>query len=240
MKITILGCEGPFPSAMGATSGYLMQTQNGDICFDMGSGAFAALRTKEKPERVNCVLLSHLHYDHTSDMGVYNYYLENLSRRGLFEGKLRCFLPPVSDGEAASFAERYPYFEFVRLKEKKKYEICNLDFTFYAMRHPVVTFGFTAKEGNKTFAYTADTNVCENLYAMAEEADLMIADGLFLEKNYGENAPHLSVKIIAALAEKYGFRAVVSHLSPNTPRGEYLAEAGGLAEVAERFREYEL
>ena len=84
MKFKVLGKYGPFPPAGGATSGYLLLGKNAKIAFEMGSGVFARLASACAPENLGALVISHLHYDHISDLGVLNYYVESLSRKGLF------------------------------------------------------------------------------------------------------------------------------------------------------------
>lgn len=238
MKLTVLGNEGPFPSAGGATSGYLLQTKENLICLDMGSGAFSRLRAFIDPLAVSAVILSHLHFDHCSDLGVFNYYLENCARRGIFQGKKPCYLPNVSDRELSALQGHFPYFEFVRVTEGER-EIFSLPFAFYRMSHPVLTYGLRVKEGEGTFVYTGDTGECENLHALVAGATFVLGDGLFLREQEGENKPHLSAFRLCELAKTYGFTALVSHLSPLTARAAYQREMLGENFLAEPMKTYE-
>ena len=42
MKLTVLGCNGPYPAAGGACSGYLLETGDTRVLLDCGAGALAA------------------------------------------------------------------------------------------------------------------------------------------------------------------------------------------------------
>ena len=78
MKLTILGCNGPYPAAGGACSGYLLESDSGDTCIliDCGTGALANLMASGALDRLDAVVLSHLHYDHMSDMLPMQYALQ--------------------------------------------------------------------------------------------------------------------------------------------------------------------
>ena len=43
MKLHLLGVNGPFPESCGATSGYLLESGNDLIQFDLGSGVLSPL-----------------------------------------------------------------------------------------------------------------------------------------------------------------------------------------------------
>lgn len=240
MEITVLGCNGPFPAEGGATSGYLMRAGKTSIAFDMGSGVFAALRKFIRPEEAECVMLSHLHHDHISDMGVYNYYLEALSKGAGKVFKIKCLVPQISDDELSALVSAYPYFDFVRVCTGKEYSVGPLKIEFYQMKHPVLTYGFVAREGERVFAYTADTNACLSFYEMLDRADLILADGMLLRENYSDGAAHLSADIISREALKRGKRAIVTHLSPFNGVSLYKEQVGGGTEIAARFAVYTL
>lgn len=70
MKVKILGYWGGYPSAGGATAGYLVTTDEGHILLDCGSGVMSKLPAEVKVEDLSGVILSHLHHDHMADLGV--------------------------------------------------------------------------------------------------------------------------------------------------------------------------
>ena len=52
MLLRIIGECGPYPKPLGATSCYLLETENNKIVLDMGSGAFSKLSDIVKPEEI--------------------------------------------------------------------------------------------------------------------------------------------------------------------------------------------
>ena len=78
MRLTILGNNGPYPAAGGACSSYLLESDSGStaILVDCGAGALARLEERLPIERLDAVVLSHLHYDHMSDMLPLHYALQ--------------------------------------------------------------------------------------------------------------------------------------------------------------------
>ena len=84
MKLTVLGKYGPYAPIGGCTSGYYIEGNGFSVAFEMGAGVFSRLQSVCRPEKLSALIISHLHFDHISDLGVMNYYLEALARRGEF------------------------------------------------------------------------------------------------------------------------------------------------------------
>ena len=76
MRLTALGVYGPFPRAGSACSGYVVETGETRILLDCGSGVFSRLSGVCQLDSIDAVVLSHLHFDHCSDMGVLRYAAE--------------------------------------------------------------------------------------------------------------------------------------------------------------------
>ena len=78
MRLTILGNNGPFPAPGGACSGYLVESDSGEtrILLDCGTGVLAHLTQLTPDIHLDAVVLSHLHYDHMSDMLPMHYYFQ--------------------------------------------------------------------------------------------------------------------------------------------------------------------
>lgn len=54
MELTVLGMNGPFPAANGATSGYLMRGEKTRMAMDMGSGTLGRLTALMPPGEAGC------------------------------------------------------------------------------------------------------------------------------------------------------------------------------------------
>lgn len=240
MELIVLGCNGPYPAEDGATAGYLVKTGEGVVALDMGSGVFSRLQKLCKPEELSAVVLSHLHLDHISDMGVFNYYLELLSKYGNFQGRIPCYVPPAEEG-IAYLERQYPYFRFIGVKEGANYNFAGMGAEFYKLRHGVPDYGvrFSEEYTSKKLVYSGDTNVCANLEKMLSSCDLWLGGAPFIGKEYSQEGGHLGVEVMEGLAEKYGVKAVLSHLCPMHTRKEYEnACKTSRVQVAEPFKIY--
>ena len=93
MLLRIIGECGPYPKPLGATSCYLLETENNKIVLDMGSGAFSKLSDIVKPEEISAIVISHFHADHSADLAIFAYYLQQLEKRGRFSGSIPLYCP---------------------------------------------------------------------------------------------------------------------------------------------------
>lgn len=229
MKITVLGCNGLYPSNKINTSGYLLTASEVNIVLDMGSGVFSALKEFVLPEKVNAIFISHLHYDHIADLGVYNYYLESKAKKGEFFGKIKLL---VKNDESAVYRaiEGLNYFEIVQYGSEAV-NLCNLELSFYTMKHPVLSHAVVVKSGQKKFGYLADGNISKNLEAVIKECDLTVAHAPFLKDQGGEEKPHATAYGIALLAKKYNRKVLISHFVPDSNLKELEGEISFANEV---------
>ena len=70
MYLTVLGNNGPFPAPDGACSSYLLESDSGEttLLLDAGTGSLARLLQHVRVEALTGVAISHLHFDHMSDL----------------------------------------------------------------------------------------------------------------------------------------------------------------------------
>ena len=236
MEVSVLGKYGPYPTPEGATSGYLLKTSGGLFALDMGSGVFSRLSGICPPEKLNAVFISHFHYDHVADLGILNYYLEALARKGLFNAKMPVYIPKV-DCPASDEIKEMKYFDVRTVEDGDTVTLNGAKFTFFLTAHPVYCLGVAVVSRKEKFVYSADGDLSKNLEENLKGSTLAVLDGAFLSKNYAEGKPHMSVYLCGALSEKFGVKTVVSHLIPTNPTyaaikelsefpSAYLAEEG--------------
>ena len=218
MKLTILGNNGPYPSDGGACSGYLLSSDSGktNVLIECGTGVLARLSARLPFEKLDAVILSHLHFDHMSDMLPMQYALQFHPREAL----------PV-------YAPATP--EHVRaLLDAPCYAPCDLTdvrigeihFSFCPVRHPVETYALRAECDGKAFVYTGDTNEIEILDSFGAGCDLLLADAGLSAADWKMAAPHLSAEGCARLAVRCGAKKLLlTHLNPKYTARQHEAEA---------------
>ena len=64
VELTILGNYGPYATAQGACSGYLLNADGFQIMLDCGNGSFSKLQKYADYSKLGILILSHLHPDH--------------------------------------------------------------------------------------------------------------------------------------------------------------------------------
>lgn len=236
MKLTILGCNGPFPAPGGATSGYLVQAGEKHIQLDLGSGVLSALTGYTAPETLTALVLTHWHYDHACDVLPLIYRLEAMGT------PLHVYAPV---DEASLIRQAALNCKLIVLHDIAPGDVIDLDgvtLQVFEARHPVPAVMLRLTEGDATLCYTGDTNTVPWLADFAQGAGLLLADGLFTQGMWAEGKPHLSAAQVAQLAADAGAgQVVVTHLNPTIDPATLLKEARCFRQdvkLAERFQCY--
>ena len=239
MKLTVLGKYGPFPKANGGTSSYLLECEGKNILLDAGEGSLSRLSAILKPEKLDAIVLTHSHYDHVCDIGVYNYYFEFLSKTGKeFKKPLLFFFDDGSPSLAP--ARTSPYFEKVEIADGFIYDLGGVSLSFTKVNHPALCHAVTVRS-EKTFVYSGDTNLCPALEPLFSSADTFLAGGGFLFADWTKENPHLSVKHVSEFSKKFGNKSIISHLNPFYNEEDVKKEAllgGGNCVVAQEGETY--
>jgi ribonuclease BN (tRNA processing enzyme) len=68
MRFTVVGCSGSMPGPHSPASCYLLEADGFRLVVDLGNGALGGLQRYTALNRVDALVLSHLHADHCLDM----------------------------------------------------------------------------------------------------------------------------------------------------------------------------
>lgn len=208
MKLTVLGNNGPYPAAGGACSGYLLSSDSGNtnVLLECGTGVLARLPKYLPWEKLDAVILSHLHFDHMSDMLPMQYALQFHPRPAALP-----VLAPSTPAPVHALLEIPAY----ALLPMEAIQIGEMRFSFAPARHPVECYALRAECDGRSFAYTGDSNTLPALEAFLKDADVLLADAGLAETDWKESAPHLSARRCAELAVATGAgRLLLTHLNP--------------------------
>ncbi|MBQ3574206.1 MAG: MBL fold metallo-hydrolase [Clostridia bacterium] len=218
MKLYILGNNGPFPAANGVCSSYLLSSDSGNthIIIDCGTGALKAIPGAVGFDKIDAVILSHLHFDHMSDMLPMQYALQFNQR-----SPLPVYAPATPEKVRALLDA--PCFE---LHPMENIQIGEMQISFLPVRHPVETYALKVECDGKTFVYTGDTNEIDTLDSFAEGADMLLADAGLSEADWKEVSPHLSAGGCGRLAARCGAKELLlTHLNPKYAAEDHVREA---------------
>jgi ribonuclease BN (tRNA processing enzyme) len=219
MKLYVLGCMGPYPEEDAALSGYLAETQNAKVLLDCGNGVLARLQKYTEIDKLDAVILTHLHADHMSDILVLRYYcaFNNL--------KLDVYLPR-EDSHEYRLISSCDNFNIIDIESQNSYKIKDLDISFVEMVHPKKCFGVKLSDGKVTLAYTGDTALNPNLDILTEGADAALMDCAFPTEFHMPETPHMSLQQGYKYAHNKPFGLLVTHIIPKTDITGELKELG--------------
>lgn len=204
MELTVLGKYGPYPEAgAAACSGYLVREKDTVLVMDLGSGTLARLQKLIKIKDITAIYLSHLHFDHTSDLLPFRYLLDDLDRT------VRIYAP-YEDTPWYKVLLNHPRFDVINIDEKSEVKCGAFTLSFFLMDHPVKNFAVKIK-GEKTLVYTGDTRYNQNIFNAAAGADCVLAD---CSKPIGFNGPHMSMDKAVEINKVSKVRVLATHLSP--------------------------
>lgn len=219
MKLTILGNCGPYPTVGGACSGYLLESDSGRtrLLIDCGTGVLSALLGRLSLDRLDAVILSHLHFDHMSDMLPMQYALQFNPR-----GEPLPIYAPKQPEPVRSLLEASCY----ALRDMEDCVLSEMKLSFHAVRHPVESYGLRVECDGRVFAYTGDSNETASLDSLATGADLLLADAGLSDGDWSLGSPHLSAAGCGRLAARCGVgRLLLTHLNPRYSPEQHEAEA---------------
>jgi ribonuclease BN (tRNA processing enzyme) len=222
MRLTVLGSSASYAGPGQACSGYLVETGDARVVFDLGSGALSNLGTLLDPATVDGIFITHKHPDHFLDL----YALQALLRYapGGPAEPVRLWMPDdlfdtmkclLSDRGAREFDEAFVVHPH---DPSEPVAFGDLEVASHPVPHTDPTYALSATCGGTRVVYTADTSFDGAVTALAQGADLLLAEATLPEKYEGA-APHLTPKQAGQLARDAGVeRLVLTHLWPTQDR----------------------
>ncbi|AEV69427.1 MBL fold metallo-hydrolase [Acetivibrio clariflavus] len=226
MKITILGNNGPFPSAGGACSGYLVREGDKNILIDCGNGVLSNLQKFIPIEKIDAIILSHLHSDHMSDLMILRYAVQIKMNRGSEIKPIDVYAPPQPQNEYSQI-DIPGVFNLKPITADLVLNFGDMRMEFKEMVHPVMSFAVSIVSQGKKFVFSGDTSWNEGIIEFAKDADLLMLDaGLLSKDKKSDNVPHLTAKECGVVAQKANVkRLLLTHFWPEDNVSDHIAEA---------------
>jgi ribonuclease BN (tRNA processing enzyme) len=226
MRLTVIGGSGGYPGRGQPCSGYLVEADAYTLLLDPGYGAAMALTIDDAPP-FHAVLISHGHPDHCADLNpilrarawsdVSLPPLPVYAPAGALDAVMALDRPEVVAGSYA----------IQELEPGSELSIGPFQVRTALLPHPRPNLGFRLTVGGRSLVYTGDCGPSEELVALADGADLLLA-----ETSYAET---VSPEIVGALssaadvgreAARAGVKhLVLTHLMPRTDEAEAVAAA---------------
>jgi len=174
IEINILGWWGAFPQPNQATCGVMLRTSDGTLLLDCGSGVLAQYLSFGNSQELQGAILSHLHFDHTGDMGVLSYLINHDLRLGLRSEKLPVFTP--LSPQVFYDALISPYFDMQVITEKISFSLGGFDVTVKRGEHSIESYSYRLERDGKAIAYMTDTTYLNEAPDFVRGADLLICE----------------------------------------------------------------
>lgn len=224
MKITILGSGTCVPSLKRSSCSVLVQIDTTVLLFDSGPGTMRRLlEAGVTIDKITYVFFSHLHPDHSGELVPFLFatkYPESYRRR-------LPFTIVAAKGFSGFYEKlRLAYGQWIELvpgimkiveldnKGRDHLDCGSFDVDSLPMSHTdeSLAYRITTSRG-VSIVYSGDTDVCENLVTLAEEADVLICESALPDemKVPGHLTPSLAGKIATRAGVK---KLVLTHFYP--------------------------
>jgi len=227
LTVTVLGATSPYPGRGTAGPGYLVEGFGSRILLDCGSGVLSRLREYCDYPELDAVILSHLHFDHCSDMFVLRYALDAAARTGRLIGPVPVWCP-AEPQDVAGFMTYKEALEARTIEAGRPVAIAGMTVKFHPARHPVETYHvvFTPSKapavGSMLF-YTADTEWYDELPGIAGSCRVLIAEAT---SKHRPTTGHMTPAQAARLGEMTGAEhTILTHYPPERDPAAIEAEA---------------
>ena len=223
MRLTVVGSGDAFGSGGRSNTCFWLETAKGTLTVDFGASALPALKAlKRDANKIDGIVLSHLHADHFGGLPPLLLDFQYLSRR---ERPFTIAGPPGTRGRLdAAMEVFFPKSTGTKWRFPWNVEEIPLDVEVDVLGHTLRTTevihqsgapstALRLSDGEKTFAYSGDTEWTDALLPIAAGADLFICECYAFA---GKIPGHLSWEVlkpkISALRAK---RLMATHMNPN-------------------------
>jgi ribonuclease BN (tRNA processing enzyme) len=222
--LTVLGCDGSYPGPGGAASGYLVKTAAATIWLDAGPGTFARLQEVCFPGTIDAIVLSHEHPDHWMD-------LESFAAWARFQPAAEPTLvlaPPGVRERSQAAGDRS--LDWREVEPSFRISVHDVLCSFVATDHGPPTLAVRieksdAAEGDKPFAYSADTGTDWSVEELGDDIGLFLCEATYTKEREGE-LQHLSGRQAGIMAGGAGVGdLVVTHRWPTVDPDALAVEA---------------
>lgn len=230
VELTILGSYGPYATAQGACSGYLIDADGFQIMMDCGNGSFSKLQKYTDYTKLGVLIITHLHLDHYGDMHCLRQALKYQMKQGLRKEPLYVYLPESPESVVAEMKPWEDVFTFVNLEEAQKAlnDFNLFQLRFFSVQHQIATYGVQLlKKDQILLTYTSDTGWFPKLAEACRGSRYLLAEASLREYELAERGQyHMTSRQAAMLAQDSGVeQLILTHFFPESNLHQLQREA---------------
>lgn len=224
MQLTFVGCGDAFGSGGRFNTCFHVRTSKSCFLIDCGASSMIALKSlKLDPNEIDAILITHFHGDHFGGIPYFMLDAQFFSKRRapltiLGPSGLQDWFIRVMETAFPGSSETKPKFDLTlqELAPGTTTEIGDLSVTTARVRHGPPDGPFHAyriQTDGKTLAYTGDTEWVDELIKIGHEADLLIAEAYFFDRQV---PLHLDLATLdEKLPEIAPKRLILTHMNPD-------------------------
>jgi ribonuclease Z len=247
LRMTLLGVGTAVPDPDRENTHMVWESPEGLLLIDAGGSTYQRLlRAKLDPLKLQGLVVTHSHADHINGIAVLLFQLKlvGYSRTLPIYGNAET-LEDVKRVVEAFRLESYQIpVEWVEVKAGDEIPVNSPSYRLLTAEtvhsRPALALRFEDTYGSKTLVYSADTEPCDAVQALAQNADVLIHEATTAKPFAGHTSPRQAGNVAAYAKAK---RLVLVHFSPRwtMSASEAIEEirAGGFVGDAEIGREFD-
>lgn len=222
MRLTIVGCGDAFGSGGRSSTCFVLETAKATLAVDFGASALPSLKKQSiDPNRIDGIVLSHLHGDHFGGLPFFlldGQFLAQRTKPLLIAG------PPGTKARLDGLLEVFfPKSTGSKWKFSWRVQEIPVGAPHTVLDHSIVTAevihqsgapstALRLSDGTRTFAYSGDTEWTDALLPIAKDADLFICECYAYA---GTITGHLTWETLKPrLAALHARRVMLTHMNP--------------------------
>lgn len=210
LTLTVLGCAGSSydPDLRHPCSSYLLETPEAAVLLDCGFGSFASFLENAHTSRLDAIVVSHAHGDHSADLD------EFLSVASAWRERPRV----IASRETLSAMNRYSSasdVETIVVDDGIVVERSTFRVECSSTTHQMATLAVLVTMGGARVVYGADTGPGWRVPSPFHRPDVAILECTLEARDAASPPFHLDAREVGALAQSLdALRTIVTHVPP--------------------------